>query len=774
MSSKIYPKLGGLIFVLLHIWFIWITFQHPFIGIRTQLENGKWHISEMDRLDIANKYDLRIGDVVTSIDGKSPEQNVHIVRWRAIEQVDWITVARGEHTKTIYIADLPKEWSTNLMPLLTELILFAIAAYLWRRRNHAPSARLLACLFFLMGTIYMCIGASFRGDPISVILITTAVALFPIMLLHFLILFFHEKGGIVIPKRLLVVLYSIVGLELIGKLLYFHPNFAYPVYRTCYWFTYIFVIVVIILNIIVLTHLSIRYRKEQAYLSAVIRFIWLSIIAAFAPVIVLSLLPRWIGGTFIVSPLVTGWFTFIIPILFIYLTAFHRLYDIDVVVRRTVTVLLIAMVPSALIVGLNGLIFSATATMAYQVISFLFIVIVLTFVLYSLEYFRNKLESVMYPRSTRLHRLLQNVSGDLSSVSTVPDTADVILHSLMKGLYIKGAAVVMKFPHESLDTYINGDVDHYLLERHIRTGECQHPNYQWFELERNEDYVCFVVVVHHELSTNTTNMEENNWIQKLFGLVRIGLNKSYSMQEMKKRIESYEQPMQHPSYATTPQGLQLVLTLFDTQEKGKAKLVRTVQETVMQPLHELNTTLKHWSSWKDTINHEELRMAGEKLETVNQQLGHLCFALQPKLIETVGFANAIQHYIDLEFEQLGSEVTFERSVHPLLDAQSPSFKLHLFRVAQELLMNARKHAYAERIYLGLWADLNGIIMYYEDDGVGFDPGAVFGQQVQSRGLKQMRARVLTQQGDVEWKVTPNQGVVMEIIIPYPSISSEQS
>jgi signal transduction histidine kinase len=46
----------------------------------------------------------------------------------------------------------------------------------------------------------------------------------------------------------------------------------------------------------------------------------------------------------------------------------------------------------------------------------------------------------------------------------------------------------------------------------------------------------------------------------------------------------------------------------------------------------------------------------------------------------------------------------------------------LYRIAQEAIANARKHADAGRVEVRLWGTNDGVTVRVRDDGRGFDPG----------------------------------------------------
>jgi two-component system sensor histidine kinase ComP len=138
------------------------------------------------------------------------------------------------------------------------------------------------------------------------------------------------------------------------------------------------------------------------------------------------------------------------------------------------------------------------------------------------------------------------------------------------------------------------------------------------------------------------------------------------------------------------------------------------------------------------------------------------------LIQNIGLAGALQNFLDLEaglapFElsySIGGSESFEK-----LDSET---KRHVFRVVQELVTNAKKHAGATAVAVRLYASGNELRIHYTDDGAGFDKNAGTNKGLLSSsglGLEQMKTRVLHLGGRLELQSAPGQGVKANVMIP---------
>jgi PAS domain S-box-containing protein len=96
-----------------------------------------------------------------------------------------------------------------------------------------------------------------------------------------------------------------------------------------------------------------------------------------------------------------------------------------------------------------------------------------------------------------------------------------------------------------------------------------------------------------------------------------------------------------------------------------------------------------------------------------------------------------------------------------IDVWEKETKMHLYRIAQEAVNNALKHAQASEILLSLSARGNDIELRIEDNGLGFDPSVRTGK---SLGLNSMDYRARTIKGRFEITSEPGKGTRVRCVI----------
>ncbi len=91
----------------------------------------------------------------------------------------------------------------------------------------------------------------------------------------------------------------------------------------------------------------------------------------------------------------------------------------------------------------------------------------------------------------------------------------------------------------------------------------------------------------------------------------------------------------------------------------------------------------------------------------------------------------------------------------------------LYRIAQEALTNARKHAYAQHIEVTLMADDHQVRLVIQDDGCGFDTDTVTQSGSEGHfGLAGMSERAKLLGGGICIQSEPGTGTCIDIQVPY--------
>lgn len=134
----------------------------------------------------------------------------------------------------------------------------------------------------------------------------------------------------------------------------------------------------------------------------------------------------------------------------------------------------------------------------------------------------------------------------------------------------------------------------------------------------------------------------------------------------------------------------------------------------------------------------------------------LIFELRPESLEMEGLVAALTKQANSLRARYHLEVHTAFGNEP---SAPPAVKEALYRIAQEALRNAVKHAQAKRVSVRLGDESGDLILEISDDGIGFDPDSGYPGHL---GLRSMRERAERLGGVLEVDSAPMRGASIRI------------
>jgi len=131
-----------------------------------------------------------------------------------------------------------------------------------------------------------------------------------------------------------------------------------------------------------------------------------------------------------------------------------------------------------------------------------------------------------------------------------------------------------------------------------------------------------------------------------------------------------------------------------------------------------------------------LDVAVSEIRTISQDL-------QPGALKRLGLVSAINDLVNRYQSSNGPEISFQH--YDLPREMEQGFAMGIYRIVQEILNNAIKHAQATEIFVQLNMEEEIIVIHIEDDGIGFDPD----KKYESMGLANIRSRVNYLKGSID-------------------------
>ena len=196
--------------------------------------------------------------------------------------------------------------------------------------------------------------------------------------------------------------------------------------------------------------------------------------------------------------------------------------------------------------------------------------------------------------------------------------------------------------------------------------------------------------------------------------------------------------------------------VVDAQELERARLARELHDETGQALTSILLGLKHLD---DAVETDEAREATaairELVASTLQDVRRLAVELRPSALDDFGLVPAVERLAANLSEQSDLVVDFEAR---LGDRRlPPEAETALYRIVQEALTNVVKHADAHRVSITLVRKEASAVVVVEDDGQGFEPGAV---RTGALGFTGMRERVELVGGRLTVESSPGAGTTL--------------
>lgn len=201
-------------------------------------------------------------------------------------------------------------------------------------------------------------------------------------------------------------------------------------------------------------------------------------------------------------------------------------------------------------------------------------------------------------------------------------------------------------------------------------------------------------------------------------------------------------------------------SVLEGQENERERLAKDLHDSIYPMLSVVLRKIENITGKSNASDFIELegKEAMEMLASTINELRAVSYNLASPSLRDLGLVAALRDMCSNSNNTAKPVVQFYTSSE-LLDL-SPKTEVNLFRIAQELLNNAIKHANAEIINVQLIKHEKTVILMVEDDGVGIDVNAVKGI-----GLVSLQGRVMALGGDLTIDTKPNKGATIIIEVP---------
>jgi signal transduction histidine kinase len=211
---------------------------------------------------------------------------------------------------------------------------------------------------------------------------------------------------------------------------------------------------------------------------------------------------------------------------------------------------------------------------------------------------------------------------------------------------------------------------------------------------------------------------------------------------------------------------QLLGKVLTAQEEERARLARELHDVIGQSLTAIIMTT---TAVEDSLPVENVT-GKEKLANVRiistqalQDLRNLIFNLRPETLDDLGLVLALRIQTKESLEPTGVRVRLRST--GLKDRLPPQVEIAIFRVVQEAITNIARHARASEATILLTRQDGKLVIRVEDNGVGFNPEQLMGENHMGWGIRGMEERISLLGGKFYLGSEPGKGTLLLAEVP---------
>src|SRR5437016_4381889 len=203
--------------------------------------------------------------------------------------------------------------------------------------------------------------------------------------------------------------------------------------------------------------------------------------------------------------------------------------------------------------------------------------------------------------------------------------------------------------------------------------------------------------------------------------------------------------------------------LNETLEEEIKRIAYAVHDEAGQLLVAVHLALSEMALELPEPQQGQVTRIRELLNEVEKHLRRYSHELRPTILDDLGWIPAIRFLADGISKRAHIPIRIEASFSGRLPG---AIETTLYRIVQEALTNAVKHAEAKNVWIRAWKEHLVLCCSIRDDGVGFDSNQLrTSPQRRGLGLIAMQERVSAIGGTIRIESRPGNGTELSIRLP---------
>lgn len=705
-------------YLLLGIYVLVVAIQIPYIGISLDTNREQPVMTEFYYPHWAQQNNIEKGDLLLTIDGKPPEdvRSIQLNSFvRSAKELTFMKANGDVRSVSVKHKDIPEEFYLQIIfPLFYFVLSFSVAIYLWRRNKDNLLTSLLLLFLLTCSLTYISTGASIRGNLIGGFVISIGIVLCMVLFIHFLQFYFrylHIEWPYLNTKWLYLTLLFIPCCDIIKKI-----NSDFWTITSLIKLGMFAALVLFAIFILLSSYLRTKLAK--------IRLITIAFITPFLPFLLLFVMPEIFGLNTILHAEVAALFLLFIPFSFIFIQVNERLFDIEYQLSRLRYYSTLAFFCALILTTGITLLFIDKLSIVEITSIFILVFLVIIASFYIKEQLDFKYRKIIFSSTGNYVHNLYDAVNRMGKVKNQQELLDQFKYEITEKLGTTAFTIIsitedVAFTHGEVS--IGNEMTHLLLHD---TGE-----------EKT------ILKISHVLQK-----EEFLWLELLALYVSMFIDNLKLIEDLICEIRR----MQDNNDTQLPW---LDKLLWNIIEKEKSILAQELHDTILQEQLHLARELDVISSLP-IIKKEKVLDIREQLLNASKDLREYCENLSPPLLDTFGLQIALKKLI--QKVKIRADFLLKTQIERV-HFQDATLHLVVYRLVQELLNNAIKHAEATEVLLKLQVIDDGFILQYDDNGIGCDIEDLM-QSSTSMGINGIRERVRAFNGDITITSSHNEGM----------------
>nr|WP_293836920.1 sensor histidine kinase [uncultured Arsenicibacter sp.] len=209
---------------------------------------------------------------------------------------------------------------------------------------------------------------------------------------------------------------------------------------------------------------------------------------------------------------------------------------------------------------------------------------------------------------------------------------------------------------------------------------------------------------------------------------------------------------------------ELMAATFHGQEAERRRLAQDLHDDIGTMLSVAKLTLNQLERQltPETPPSHQARKTRQLLDDTLKNVRRISRDLVPTTLERFGLLASLEELVGNASNDL-VDVRLERP--ETLPPLTPAIEIMIYRIVQELVSNAIKHAGANSIVIQLFPAQKEIRLNVFDDGRGFDLDEVLQNKQRGLGIRNIESRLSVVDGHVTFDVAPGRGSHIYVQVP---------